>query len=145
MVKRNIERLGTENSRYTYMLDWDIQTPDDKMIVITTEKAYPTLMNDLATAEGGFMDLDNTTDFDKDPICTGPFKVKEFIPEGDCTVERNDNYWGGPVNLDGAVFYKMGDEESKLLAMQNGVQIVEDVLFGKTITVDTFEFSECCV
>ncbi len=120
MVKRNIERLGTENSRYAYMLDWNIECPDDKTMVVTTEKAYPTLINDFATAETGIMDLDGTEDFDKNPICTGPFKVKEFIPEGDCTVERNDNYWGGPVNLDGAVFYKMGDEESKLLAMQNG-------------------------
>ena len=120
MVKRNLERLGTECSRYAYMLDWNMEAKDDKTLVITTDKAYPTLINDLATAETGIVDLDSTTDFDKDPICTGPFKVKEFIPEGDVTVERNDNYWDGPVNLDGAVFYKMGDEESKLLAMQNG-------------------------
>ena len=120
MVKRNLERLGTECSRYAYMLDWTMEATDDKTLVITTEKAYPALINDLATAETGIVDLDSTTDFDKDPICTGPFKVKEFIPEGDVTVERNENYWGGPVNLDGAVFYKMGDEESKLLAMQNG-------------------------
>ena len=120
MVKRNLERLGTECSRYAYMLDWDMEATDDKTLVITTEKAYPTLVNDLATAETAMVDLDSTTDFDKDPICTGPFKVKEFIPEGDVTVERNDNYWGGPVNLDGAVFYAMGNEDSKLLAMQNG-------------------------
>lgn len=32
-----------------------------------------------------------------------------------------------------------------VLAVQDGVQIVENVLFGNSVTVDTFEFSECCV
>lgn len=120
MVKRNLERIAEVNTRFTYIADWTIETPDEKTIVITTPEIYPTLINDLATAEIGMMDLDNTTDFDNNPICTGPFVVEEFIPEGDTTVTRNENYWGGEVLLDGAVFYAMGDEESKMLAMQNG-------------------------
>lgn len=120
MVKRNIERLAAENSRFGYMADWTLEAKDDKTLVITTPGIYPTLTNDLANAETGIMDLDNTSDFDNAPVCTGPFKVKEFVPQGDVTVERNENYWGGEVKLDGAVFYAMGDEESKLMAMQNG-------------------------
>ena len=120
MVKRNLERIAEVNTKFAYIADWTFETPDDKTIIITTPDVYPTLINDLATAELGIVDLDNTTDFDNNPICTGPFKVEEFIPDGDVTVTKNENYWDGEVLLDGAVFYAMGDEESKLLAMQNG-------------------------
>ena len=68
----------------------------------------------------GIMDLDATEDFDNAPIATGPFVIKSFVPEGTVEVSRNDNYWGGEVKLDGAVFYYMQDDESKLMAMQNG-------------------------
>jgi peptide/nickel transport system substrate-binding protein len=66
------------------------------------------------------MDLDATTDFDNDPICTGPFVISKFQPEGDVEVVRNDNYWGGDVKLAGAVFYYMQEDDPKLLAMQSG-------------------------
>ena len=78
------------------------------------------LKNDLASPECGMIDLDATKDFDKDPICTGPFVITEFNPEGDVTVARNENYWGGDVKLDGAVFYYMQEDDPKLLAMQSG-------------------------
>lgn len=120
MVKRNIERLIENNKRFKYMKDWTFEAPDEKTLVITTPKVYPTMKNDLATPELGIMDLDNTKDFDKAPICTGPFVVATFVPKGDVTLTRNDKYWGGKVNLDGATFYAMSDDQSKLMAMQNG-------------------------
>ncbi|MGL4790119.1 MAG: ABC transporter substrate-binding protein, partial [Anaerotignaceae bacterium] len=120
MVKRNFERLIEKNKRFLYMGEWIFEASDEKTLVITTAKAYPTFKNDLATPEMGIMDLDNTTDFDKAPICTGPFVVSEFIPKGDVTVVKNENYWGGEVKLNGAVFYAMSDDQSKLMAMQNG-------------------------
>ena len=119
-VVKSLQRLMEVNNRYAYMAEWTFETPDDKTLVITTPAVYPTIVNDLANPETGIIDIDGTTDFDNNPICTGPFVVKEFVPEGDLTVERNVNYWGGEVKLDGAVFYAMGDEAAKLLAMQNG-------------------------
>lgn len=120
MVKRNLERIAEVNSRFAFVNDWQIEAKDDKTLVITTANVYPTLENDLATAEFGIVDLDATEDFDNNPICTGPFVVDKFVPEGDISVKYNENYWDGDVQLDGATFYYMGDEESKLLAMQNG-------------------------
>ena len=121
MVKRNIERLIEVSKRFNYMSEWTYETPDDKTLVITTgDRVYPTLKNDLATPELAIMDLDATTDFDNNPICTGPFVVDKFVPQGDITLKRNDNYWDGEVNCDGVVFYSMSDDQSKLMAMQNG-------------------------
>jgi peptide/nickel transport system substrate-binding protein len=121
MVIKNIQRLAEVNERFAYMGDFDWKADGENKIVVDTGKdVYPMLKNDLASPECGMIDLDATTDFDKDPVCTGPFVITEFNPEGDVTVARNENYWGGDVKLDGAVFYYMQEDDPKLLAMQSG-------------------------
>ena len=121
MVIRNIQRVAEVNGRFDIFGTFTYEAVDDKTIVVNTgDEVYPTLKSDLASPEFGMMDLDNTTDFDNDPICTGPFVITEFVPEGDVTVARNEKYWGGDVNLDGAVFYYMQEDDPKLLAMQSG-------------------------
>ena len=120
MVKRNLERLAELNSRFAYIGDFTFDAIDATTLLITTEDTYPTMLNDLASPEFGMMDLDNTEDFDLAPICTGPFVIKSFEPEGTCVVRRNENYWNGEVKLDGATFLYMVDDDSKLMAMQNG-------------------------
>lgn len=121
MVIRNIRRLAEVNSRFAYLGDFEWKAVDDKIITVDTGKdVYPMLKNDLASPECGMIDLDATEDYDNDPICTGPFVITEFNPEGDVTVAKNENYWGGDVKLDGAVFYYMQEDDPKLLAMQSG-------------------------
>lgn len=121
MVIRNIRRVAEVNERFAYFGKYTMTAVSDTEFTIDTgDEVYPMLKNDLASPEMGIMDLDNTTDFDKDPICTGPFVITEFNPEGDVTVARNDNYWGGDVKLDGAIFYYMQEDDPKLLAMQGG-------------------------
>ena len=120
MVVRNLQRAAAENERFAFLNDFEIAAADDVTITITTPEVYPTLLNDLASPELGIMDLDNTEDFDHAPVCTGPFVVDTFVPEGDVTLVRNENYWGGDVNLEGAVFYYMPEDDPKLMAMQGG-------------------------
>ena len=120
MVIRNIQRLAEVNERFAYLGDFNWKADGNTIIVDTGKDVYPMLKNDLASPECGIVNLDATTDFDKAPVCTGPFVISEFNPEGDVTVVRNDNYWGGDVKLDGAVFYYMQEDDPKLLAMQSG-------------------------
>jgi len=120
MVIRNIMRLAEVNERFAYLGDFEWKADGNVITVNTGDAVYPMLKNDLASPECGMIDLDATEDFDNNPICTGPFVISEFIPEGDVTVSRNENYWGGDVKLDGAVFYYMQEDDPKLLAMQSG-------------------------
>ena len=120
MVVKNLDRAAQVNERFAYLADFDMTAVDDKIITIDTKEVYPTLKNDLASPELGMMDLEGTTDFDNAPVCTGPFKITSFQPEGDVQVVKNENYWGGDVKLDGAVFYYMQEDDPKLLAMQSG-------------------------
>ena len=120
MVIRNLQRTAEVNGRFAYMGEYKMEAPDERTVVITTDQVYPTMKNDLASPEFGMIDLDATTDFDNAPICTGPFVIDTFEPEGDVTVKKNVSYWGGDVKLDGAVFYYMQEDDPKLLAMQGG-------------------------
>jgi len=120
MVVRNLQRTAKENDRFTYLAKFTMKAADDKTITITTPDVYPTMINDLASPELGIMDLDNTKDFDKAPIGTGPFVISSFEPEGTVKVVRNDKYWGGDVKLAGATFLYMQEDDPKQMAMQNG-------------------------
>ncbi|WP_026657148.1 ABC transporter substrate-binding protein [Butyrivibrio sp. AC2005] len=120
MVIKNLQRVAEVNERFAYLADFDMTAVDDKTVTIDTKEVYPTLRNELASPELGMIDLDATTDFDNNPICTGPFVIAKFQPEGDVEVTKNENYWGGDVKLDGAVFYYMQEDDPKLLAMQSG-------------------------
>ncbi|MCR4763768.1 MAG: ABC transporter substrate-binding protein [Lachnospiraceae bacterium] len=120
MVVKNLKRLAEVNERFAYLGEFDMSASDEKTLIITTPEIYPTLRNDLASPECGIVDLDATTDFDQAPVCTGPFVISKFQPEGDVEVVKNPAYWGGDVKLDGAVFYYMQEDDPKLLAMQSG-------------------------
>ena len=120
MVSRNLRRAAKENERFAYLASFTYATEGEKTLKITTPDVYPTMLSDLTAPELGIMDLDNTTDFDNAPVCTGPFVIKSFEPEGTVVVEKNAAYWNGEVKLDGATFYYMQDDETKLNAMQAG-------------------------
>ena len=119
LVVRNFQRLAQLNDRFAYLADFEMKAVDEKTLTITTPAIYPTMLSDLTAPEMAIMDLDHTTDFDNAPICTGPFQVKSFQPEGTVEVEKNAAYWNGNVKLDGVVFYYLADDESKLMAMQS--------------------------
>lgn len=120
MVIRNFKRLAEINERFTYLADFTYAAEGDKILKITTPEVYPTMLSDLTAPELGIMDLDGTTDFDNAPICTGPFVIKTFDLEGKVVVEKNAQYWNGPVKLDEVTFHYMQDDDTKLSAMQAG-------------------------
>ncbi len=134
MVIKNIQRLASLNERFSYFAEYTYTYTDDKTFTIYCPEVYPILPNDLASPEFAIMDLDSITDFDKAIIGTGPFTVKEFIPEGDVTLEKNANYWGGEVKLDGVKFFYMQEDEPKLMAMQSG-----EIQGYDSVTADAYE------
>ncbi|HEX2026786.1 MAG TPA: ABC transporter substrate-binding protein [Nitriliruptorales bacterium] len=53
-------------------------------------------------------------------VCTGPFQVSEYVPAERLVVERNENYWGEPAELDKITFRFIPDDTTRTLALQNG-------------------------
>lgn len=121
MVIKNLQRVAEVNSRFSSVNNWQLEAADEKTVKITTPQVYVTMPNDLADPSVSIVDLDDTTDIENAPICTGPFVVDSFdSASGDISVKRNENYWGGDVVLAGANILHISDDESRLMAMQNG-------------------------
>ena len=53
-------------------------------------------------------------------VCSGPFQVSEYAPAEQLVVERNENYWGEPAELDDITFRFIPDDTTRTLALQNG-------------------------
>ncbi|MBO7681917.1 MAG: ABC transporter substrate-binding protein [Clostridia bacterium] len=131
---KNIQRLASINDRFAYFGEYTYTYVDEKTFTIFCPEVYPILPNDLASPEFAMMDLDNMPNPDTEIIGTGPFVIDEFIPEGDCTLKKNPNYWNGEVKLDGAKFFYMQEDEPKLLAMQSG-----EIQGYDSVTADAYE------
>jgi peptide/nickel transport system substrate-binding protein len=68
---------------------------------------------------------------DHNVTCTGPFRVVSYTPEQELVVQRNENYWREPAQLDKITFRFLPDETTRVLALQNGeVDLITDVPLG---------------
>lgn len=120
MVIRNLKAAGEINTRFANFNDYAYTVVDQNTFTIDTKKAYPTLLNDLASPELAIADLDHSGDMKTELVATGPFAISSFEPGGTIEVTRNEQYWNGRAKLDGAVFYYMPEAGTSMMAMQNG-------------------------
>ncbi|MGI9425458.1 MAG: ABC transporter substrate-binding protein [Hyphomicrobiaceae bacterium] len=94
-----------------------------KKVDATTVKAILSSPNaDLAAALGTFhfrILQDGTTDFSS-AVGTGPFKLKLFQPGVKSVHVRNDDYWGGPANLEEVEIFAITDTAARLNALLAG-------------------------
>ncbi|MEM9430130.1 MAG: ABC transporter substrate-binding protein [Pseudomonadota bacterium] len=64
----------------------------------------------------------------ENPIGTGPYILESYDPKVQITVARNPDYWGPAPSVDKMTFRFIGDDNARLLALQNGeVDIVGEV------------------
>lgn len=54
------------------------------------------------------------------PIGSGPYMVKDFVPDSRITLVRNPNYWGTKPQFNTITFQIIPDDNTRLLAMQKG-------------------------
>ncbi|MBV8715815.1 MAG: hypothetical protein JOZ65_12190 [Chloroflexi bacterium] len=67
-------------------------------------------------------------DFGNHPVGSGPFRFVSRDSGSKITLERNPDYWGTPVYLDGIVFRGIADPTPRVVALQTGeVDFINDV------------------
>ncbi len=59
-------------------------------------------------------------DLFKNPVGTGPFMLKEWVPDDHITLAANPNYWGGAPKLKNLVFRVVKEAPARLLELQAG-------------------------
>ncbi|MEX2540740.1 MAG: ABC transporter substrate-binding protein [Trueperaceae bacterium] len=74
-----------------------------------------------------------TTDFNTDPIGTGPFKLVNWEPNRELTYERNEDYWvDGLPYLDGLRFMTVPEESVQVIQLIGGeVDFMTKAPFGQ--------------
>ncbi|MBI3969432.1 MAG: hypothetical protein HY329_27625 [Chloroflexi bacterium] len=65
-------------------------------------------------------DVNRPTEFLKNPIGTGPFKFKEFVPGDRLVVVANEEYHEGRPNLDSIIFRVMPDINTQVAQVTTG-------------------------
>ena len=64
----------------------------------------------------------------ENPIGTGPYLLESYEPKKQITVKRNPDYWGKKPKIDKITYRFIGDENARLLALQNGeVDVIGEV------------------
>jgi peptide/nickel transport system substrate-binding protein len=95
---------------------------DDRTIELTMSAPWGTFLNALTGSIGsqiGYIAAPATlTDPEggRNPIGTGPFKFKEWVPDDHLTVVRNDDYWQDPAYLDEVIFKPIPDSDARKAA-----------------------------
>jgi peptide/nickel transport system substrate-binding protein len=66
------------------------------------------------------IDVDNVAKLDKEPVVSGPYTVKDFVPSDHVTLERNPEYFGDEGVLDEIRIVKASDATAGVTALRSG-------------------------
>ncbi len=98
---------------------------DPQTIVLQLNSPYAVLDQLLAEYTVGII----PTDFQvANPVGTGPFVHKSFVPGQLTRFTRNENYWDGPAWVDELIIYDFADDAAKVNALLAGqVQSIDNL------------------
>lgn len=123
-VKASFERGMAASKALTNALKIASMEASGQTLTIKTTEPYPALpselVNPLATVVSVAAEQQMGKEaFNNAPVGTGPFKVKQFTPNIEVQLERNDAYWAGKPKLARATFKFNEDANVRALALQS--------------------------
>ncbi|MFH9613731.1 ABC transporter substrate-binding protein [Streptomyces pratensis] len=71
-------------------------------------------------AFGAYIVQDGATEFDREPIGSGPFRFVSFTPGRSTVLRRNDAHWDGAPHLDELEFVVANEESARINALLGG-------------------------
>jgi peptide/nickel transport system substrate-binding protein len=127
-VKFSLERLrDTKESvmKDMYKVITKIDTPDDKTVVITTDKPSAPLLSTLAMFAAAVVPESvvkaEGEEFATKPIGAGAFTLKNWAHGDKVELVKNPNYWeASRVKLDGVEWYYVPDDNTRMLKLKAG-------------------------
>jgi peptide/nickel transport system substrate-binding protein len=117
-VKDCLERAIGLNERAKTGLMIESIAVDGRVLTIKTTTPHPTFINTLCDPFAAIVFTGELT-----PTLvygTGPFKVYNFIPNGNAYMVRFDDYWGGKPKLDKYTYVYQADPGTLTMALQSG-------------------------
>jgi peptide/nickel transport system substrate-binding protein len=118
-VKASLERALQESVAIQNALKIDTIEADGHTLKITTKQPFPELISELVNPNVSIIDV-TEEDIINHPVGTGPFTLKSFKPGSKLELEKYDQYWDGPSNLDAVTFSFNEDANARSLALKSG-------------------------
>ncbi|SFG76567.1 ABC transporter substrate-binding protein [Oribacterium sp. WCC10] len=119
------------DGKATELAGFEIQ--DDYHFTITLDYAFAPFIKNIATSyadifpEEACKEAGDKWGFGTDLIGTGPYKIDTNDDTTGVTLVKNDDYHAGDVNLDEIDFVYFDDDQTKLIAYENGDIDLADV------------------
>lgn len=137
-VKYSFERLVEKEIDFTAFLGPDsIEVIDEHTVEITPEEPNVRLPEQIVHPTYSII-APGTEPEDDDVVCTGPFEFVEYVPDEHLDVERNDDYWNDPAELEEISFRFIPDDETRRLALEAGeVDVIFDVPRPQVSEIET--------
>lgn len=124
MVKASLERALALTNREDVKIPVDSITAEGQLLTIKTTTPYPTLINNLADPVYIIVDAEaykeNPTAFEKNPIATGPFKLKAITSAAEVDLVKHDTHWSGDIAVDTINVKGIPDDATRVMALQSG-------------------------
>ncbi len=102
----------------------DVQALDDHTVEFTLTRMDPAFLERLYVGivpahllEGENL---NSTDFNREPVGTGPYRFSSWTAGDRLVFEAYEDYFGGAPNIKRVVFTFVSDENARVAMMQNG-------------------------
>ncbi len=118
-VKASLERALKESVAIQNALKIDTIEADGYTLQITTKQPFPEFISELVNPNVSIIDV-SEDDVMNHPVGTGPFALTSFEPGSKLELERYDEYWDGPSNLDSVTFSFNEDANARSLALKSG-------------------------
>ena len=94
-----------------------VEAVDPQTVRITLSKPNGNFLFNMAWGDAVIVAPESAADNATNPIGTGPFTFVEWVQGDHVTLARNPDYWGTPVQLEGATFKFIGDPTAAFAAM----------------------------
>lgn len=125
-VKECLDHLLAVHDRAPSDMKIDHIEADGMTVTIYTKEPCPALINYLGDPYGAIIDMDYGTEGvegdstgTSNVAGTGPY-IAENVTETQIDLVKNENYWGGDVNVDRVVVKTFSDASSLAAALQTG-------------------------
>lgn len=133
-AKANLDRLADQSQNLAknslFKVVDKVETPDDYTVVIKLKEAFGAMINTLAHPSVVMHSPKSIArpeaEVDKDPVGTGPFKFKQWIPGEKLVVVKNENYWDKEwPKVDSVTFYPVGENATRVsMLLSDEVQFI---------------------
>ncbi|MBV9324323.1 MAG: hypothetical protein JO352_11100 [Chloroflexi bacterium] len=127
-VKYTFDRYLVNSEKVRRAGDWlpylaSVESVDDSTVQFKTKGIDAFFLNRLSGEVGIVSPTQHQKlgkDYLKNPVGTGPFKFKEWVPGVSISVVRNDDYFGDKAYLDQVTMRPISEDTTRALALQTG-------------------------